>query len=60
MEISKSIQNICFIERFLASLMEKKDKNWRYIKNEKNLKKRKRYLLSLRIELKIFRNGRGG
>ena len=88
MEISKSLQNICFMERFLISLMEKKTKTEGKFKNGKNLKKEdicfrwelnsrhfgmtevgnylenrsneKKYLLSLRVELKIFHKGKGG
>ena len=56
-EILKSLQNICFMERFLASLMEKKQKQKIILKMGKY--KKKRYLLSLRIELNTFRNGRG-
>jgi len=48
------------MERFLASLMEKMTKTEGKFENEKNLKRRRRYLLPLRIELKFFRNGRGG
>jgi len=47
------------MERFLASLMEKMTKTEVKFKKDKNLKKRRRYLLPLRIELKFFRNGRG-
>ena len=40
MGISKSLQNICFMERFLTSLMEKRQKTEGKFKNEKNLKKK--------------------
>ena len=48
------------MKKFLASLMEKKTKTEDKFKNRKNLEKRRRYLFSLRIELKIFHNNRGG
>ena len=47
------------MDRFLASLMKKKTKTEDRFKNEKKSKKRRRYLFSLRVELKIFHDGRG-